>query len=86
MCQLELMIFICDFEIVDQEAGMRPTTGDRRALIGVHPEHPQLTLLNGLGTRGIMAGPFLAKQLVDHLEKGEPILPEIDINRFPGKF
>ena len=72
----------CDFEIVDQEAGMRPTTGDRRALIGVHPQHPQLALLNGLGTRGIMAGPFLAKQLVDHLEEGKVLLPEIDIKRF----
>jgi len=72
----------CDFEIIDQEVGMRPTTGDRRGLIGVHPEHPQLVLLNGLGTRGIMAGPYLSKILVDHLEKDIAIPYEININRF----
>jgi len=72
----------CDFEIVDQEAGMRPTTGDRRALIGVHSEHPQLALLNGLGTRGIMAGPYLAKMLFEYMEEGISLLPEVDCNRF----
>lgn len=74
------------YEIVDQEAGMRPTTGDRRALLGVHPKYPQLALLNGLGTRGIMAGPFLARYLFDYLENNSPLPEEIDIMRFPKKF
>ena len=37
----------CDYEIVSQEAGMRPTTGDRRALLGVHPKFKQLAFLMG---------------------------------------
>jgi len=76
----------CDYEIVDQEAGMRPTTGDRRALLGVHPKYPQLALLNGLGTRGIMASPLLAGYLFDFLEKGIALPEEVDIMRFPKKF
>lgn len=76
----------CDYEIVSQEAGMRPTTGDRRALLGVHPKFKQLALLNGLGTRGIMASPLLAKYLFDYLEKGMALPEEVDIMRFPKKF
>ena len=76
----------CDYEIIDQEVGIRPTTGDRRALLGVHPKFKQLALLNGLGTRGIMASPLLAKYLFNFLEKGEPLPAEVDIMRFPKKF
>lgn len=79
-------LITCNYEIVDQQAGIRPTTGDRRALLGKHPEFPQLALLNGLGTRGIMAGPTLAKYLFEHLEKDVPLPEEIDIARFPKKF
>jgi len=76
----------CTYEIIDQEVGMRPTTGDRRALVGVHPKHWQLAILNGLGTRGIMAAPMLASYLFEYLENAAPLLAEIDILRFPKKF
>ena len=76
----------CPFEIVDQEVGIRPTTGDRRALVGVHPKYEGVTLLNGLGTRGTMAGPLLAKYLFEFLELNIPIPEEINILRFPKKF
>lgn len=76
----------CDYEIVDQEVGIRPTTGDRRALLGVHPQFKQLALLNGLGTRGIMASPLLAKYLFNFLEHGVPLPGEVECMRFPNKF
>ncbi|WGK65331.1 NAD(P)/FAD-dependent oxidoreductase [Croceiramulus getboli] len=72
----------CPYEIVDQEAGIRPTTGDRRPLLGKHPEHERLAVLNGLGTRGIMASVYLAQMLYTHLEQQEPLLEEVDIERF----
>jgi glycine/D-amino acid oxidase-like deaminating enzyme len=75
----------CTYEIIDQEVGIRPTTGDRRALLGVHPQYHQLALLNGLGTRGIMASPLLAKFLFDLLEHQKALPQEIDILRFPKK-
>ncbi len=74
------------YTLVEQEAGVRPTTGDRRALIGVHPEHEQLALLNGLGTRGVMAGPTLAFYLFEFLENGTAFPKEVDVMRFPKKF
>jgi len=73
------------FEVVDQIAGMRPTTGDRRPLVGIHPEYKQLSILNGLGTRGVMAAPMLANCLFDLIEKGKPLEKEMDIMRFPKK-
>ncbi|WP_298879238.1 FAD-binding oxidoreductase [uncultured Polaribacter sp.] len=71
-----------DYTIVNQTAGVRPTVKDRRPLVGVHPEYKQLVVLNGLGTRGVMIAPTVAKNLYKHLEKGENLDEEINITRF----
>ena len=73
------------YEIIDQTAGIRPTVRDRRPLIGRHPAFRNLAILNGLGTRGVMIAPTVAKQLFNHLEKNEQLDPETDINRFEKK-
>ena len=75
----------CDFEIVEHFAGVRPTVKDRRPLVGKHPVHPQLHVLNGLGTRGVMLGPYLANQLFQHIENAVPLENEINIERFYKK-
>ena len=72
----------CPYEVVDQVAGIRPTVKDRRPLVGTHPNHKNMAILNGLGTRGVMIGPYVAKQLFQHLENGSPLESEIDIKRF----
>lgn len=71
----------CDFEIIKHFAGVRPTVKDRRPLVGTHPIHSQLHVLNGLGTRGVMLGPYLANQLFQHIENSIPLEKEIDITR-----
>ncbi len=70
------------YTIVSQSAGIRPTVAGRRPLVGVHPTHEQLIVLNGLGTRGVMIAPTVAKNLYNHLEKEEELDKEIDIRRF----
>lgn len=72
----------CPYEIVEQSAGIRPTVKDRRPLVGVHKQHAQLAILNGLGTRGVMIAPKVAKELYLNLEEGIPLDPESDIIRF----
>jgi len=72
----------CDFKIVEQVAGIRPTVKDRRPLVGQHPEYKNVYLLNGLGTRGVMIAPYVANQLFQYIEHNKPLDPEIDINRF----
>ncbi|NQY04953.1 MAG: FAD-dependent oxidoreductase [Flavobacteriaceae bacterium] len=72
----------CDYEIVKQSAGIRPTVIDRRPLVGSHPNHPHLAVLNGLGTRGVMLAPTISEALYDYLENDIPLNIEIDIKRF----
>lgn len=72
----------CKYDVVNQVAGIRPTVKDRRPLVGTHPSHNNMAILNGLGTRGVMIGPYVAKQLFRHLENGTPLETEIDIKRF----
>jgi len=75
-------IINCDFKIVDHIAGIRPTTKDRKPFLGRHPEHHQLAILNGFGSRGILMAPILSKQLYNFLEAGEDLDSELDIKRF----
>jgi glycine/D-amino acid oxidase-like deaminating enzyme len=70
------------YTIIDHNAGVRPTVKDRRPLVGVHPEYTQLAVLNGMGTRGVMIAPSMAKELYEHLEHGKSLDPEVDIQRY----
>ena len=72
----------CSYEIVEHLAGVRPTVKDRKSLIGTHPDYKNLHLLNGLGTRGVMLGPPMAKQLYDSIENGIEIDRSVSLMRF----
>lgn len=76
----------CDFEVVNQRAGIRPTVSDRRPLVGRHPNHKQMYVLNGLGTRGVLIAPAMAEALYAFIETDTPLAEEIDINRFSSVF
>ena len=75
-------IITCDFEIIDQVAGIRPTVKDRRPLVGSHPSLKNVFVLNGLGTRGVLIAPYIAEQLFNFIEYQEPLDAEVDICRF----
>lgn len=70
------------YTIVDQAAGIRPAVKDRRPLVGQHETHRNLYILNGLGTRGVMIGPWAAKQLFNSIENDGEIHPMMNITRF----
>ena len=70
------------YTIVSQSAGIRPTVSGRRPLVGMHPDNDKLIVLNGLGTRGVMIAPTVAKNLFNHIYNGENLDEEIDIIRF----
>ncbi|MDV7187075.1 FAD-binding oxidoreductase [Lutibacter sp. TH_r2] len=70
------------FKVVEHKAGIRPTIKDRRPLVGKHPKHLNLVVLNGLGTRGVMIAPTVSEQLYNHLEKGIELDKEVSIQRF----
>ncbi|WP_310378340.1 FAD-dependent oxidoreductase [Flavobacterium sp.] len=78
-------IITCEFEIIEHFAGVRPTVKDRRPLVGTHAEHKSIHILNGLGTRGVMLGPSMAKALFENIEYQKPLDKTIDIQRFDRK-
>ena len=75
-------LITCNYEVVNHLAGIRPTTKDRKCLIGTHPKYKNVHLLNGLGTRGVMLGPAMAKELYDSIAIGTPVRREISLARF----
>ena len=78
-------ILTCDFEILEHSAGVRPTVKDRRPLLGTHPQHKKLHIINGLGTRGVMLAPSMAIDLYNFIENKQPLDKTIDIHRFEAK-
>ena len=69
------------YEIVDQICGIRPTTRDRRPILGTHQNYDNIHILNGFGSRGVMVSPLLGKYLIDHIFEQKPIPEEFSINR-----
>ena len=78
-------IINCEFEIISHFGGVRPTVRDRRPMVGTHSSSQSIHVLNGLGTRGVMLGPAMAKALFDWIENGIPLQKEINIDRFKPK-
>lgn len=76
------LLLNCEYTIVDQLAGIRPTVKDRRPLVGRHPEYKNMYVLNGLGTRGVMVAPTVSNQLFNYIENNTELDAEIDIERF----
>ncbi len=74
-----------DFQIEKQEVGIRPTTTDRRPLMGIHSAYPSLAIFNGLGTKGVMLAPYFANHFVDFLLGIKPLDAEVSIDRFGVK-
>jgi glycine oxidase len=70
------------FTIVAQDWGIRPTTIDRRPILGRHPEFQRLLIFNGLGTKGVSLAPYFSEVLV-RWELGEGSLnKDVDVTRY----
>jgi glycine oxidase len=67
-----------------QEWGYRPTTPDRRPIIGEHPEYKNVMVCNGLGTKGVSLAPFVAHLMAEFLVAGLrlPAYDAVDVSRY----
>ena len=74
-------MFKVPYTIVDQVCGIRPTTKDRRPIVGNHKKYKRLHLLNGFGSRGVMMSPKLGSDLINHIFQNEPLDDEVSIQR-----
>jgi glycine/D-amino acid oxidase-like deaminating enzyme len=71
-----------EYEIIDQLAGLRPTAHDRRPVVGLLPDKPQIGVFNGLGTKGVSLAPYFANQFADNLINGAELDREVHIGRY----
>lgn len=61
--------------IIKHEAAVRPIIRRSQIFMGQHPSHEEVILFNGLGSKGVLNGPWHSSRLVEHLLDGRP-LPE----------
>ncbi len=66
------------YSITGHTAAVRPSTKDRRPIMGPHKNIKRLFVFNGLGSKGVMMGPYLAKQLSAFLLHNTPLDKEVN--------
>jgi glycine oxidase len=70
------------FEIIEHKAGIRPTSPDRRPIIGRHHEYSKLSIFNGLGTKGYLIAPKLSEEFVQFLDEEAELDKEVRMERY----
>lgn len=70
------------YKIIDHQAGVRPSTIDRRPAIGFAPEHKNIGIFNGFGTKSVMLAPWFAKHFCRFMDSKEELLHEVNCKRF----
>lgn len=67
------------FEIVRQQAGVRPIVSGRRPVIGCLPDQREHWIFNGLGSKGSLLAPTLAEALAQHIVSETSIPTAYDV-------
>lgn len=74
-------VFSGTYEVIEERAGIRPATYDRKPFIGMHHKLKTLAIFNGFGTKGVSLTPYFAKHFVDVLENKCELDKEVDVQR-----
>ena len=77
----QLFIDQPDYEVINQQAGIRPATRDKKPFIGLHPDYQTLGIFNGFGARGSLTIPYYAERFASFLSTGLPLPAAVDIQR-----
>ncbi len=80
----ELISF--SYDIIGQDWGIRPTTHDRRPILGTHPEHRSMHIFNGLGPKGVSLAPYFSDILLNYIENGNPLNKDVNIERYKSLY
>jgi glycine/D-amino acid oxidase-like deaminating enzyme len=67
------------FEITAAQRGVRPIVKQRQLILGRHPAHDRICVMNGLGSKGVLRTPFFARMLVEHLLDDKPLEAVVDV-------
>lgn len=67
--------------VLDHQAAVRPASYDRHPLIGRHITSSRVFCLNGLGSKGTLMAPALARILLSTILHGDALPPQLDWQR-----
>jgi glycine/D-amino acid oxidase-like deaminating enzyme len=71
-----------DIIVESHKTGYRPTTRDRRPILGFAKGNPSLGVFGGLGSKGVLLAPYFSRLFVAVLAEGISIPKEVDTKRF----
>lgn len=74
------VINLNNVDFLSQKYGFRPTTSDRKPLIGEHPIIKNLYIINGMGSKAVLMAPLLISELLKN-----KVDKSTDIKRFQKK-
>lgn len=67
------------YKVLEHWAGVRPNTKDRQPLLGSFKDYH---IFSGTGSRGVLAGPYLARRMADYLLEQKALPEALNISRF----
>jgi len=70
------------FELLKLRKGLRPTSGDRRPILGNHQRYMNLFVFNGLGSKGCSLSAYLCPKLTQYMVADKPLPEEVHVKRF----
>lgn len=77
-----VQLITSEYTVLKHEAGIRPSSIDRRPVIGRHPLYAHFFVFNGLGTKGVMLAPYFAENFVLFYLQKKDLNYEADVKRF----
>lgn len=68
--------------VESHKTGYRPTTRDRRPILGFAKGNPSLGVFGGLGSKGVLLAPYFSNLFTEVLTEGVSIPKEVNTGRF----
>ncbi len=69
-------------KLVDQWAGVRASTPNKKPVVGAHPEIENMYVFAGLGSKGLLYSAYLGNALSEYILHGSAIPKEVSVSRF----
>lgn len=69
------------YQILQQDAGIRPNVRDRKPMIGVSLQYDNFYVFNGLGSKGVSLAPYFADHLLQHMLDNQPLQKDVNWQR-----
>lgn len=66
-------------DVTSSTSAVRPIIRRSQIFMGTHPGHNRVTFFNGLGSKGVLNGPWHAEKFVRYLFDGDPLPSDSDI-------